>query len=160
MNASIEAARAGEAGKGFAIVAGEIKELALQTAKATNDISTRIVGVQTTSRDSEHAIASIVQIIHEINTIVTSLAATIEEQAVTTGEISTKVHHTADGVQKVNDDMAQISIGVSDVDNDIDQVNQAVLEVKNNCHKVETSVRNLSELSKSLADMMGRFTIR
>ena len=159
LNATIEAARAGEAGKGFAVVAGEIKILALQTAEATNEINTKITGIQTTTKESVEAIGSIVSIITEINDIVTTVATAIEEQSVTTQEISTNVSQAAAGVQEINENVNQASAVVGEVNMDISQVNQAAEEIKTGGQMVNSRASDMSEIAKSLNEMVGQFTI-
>lgn len=109
LNATIEAARAGEAGKGFAVVANEVKELAKQTAKATEDIGRRIDAIQADTRSSVDAIAQISTIISQINDIQTTIASAVEEQTATTGEISRNVGEAALGSREI----AQNVMGVA-----------------------------------------------
>ncbi len=101
LNATIEAARAGEAGKGFAVVANEVKELAKQTAKATEDISRKIEAIQSDAKGAVEAIAKISNIINQINDIQNTIASAVEEQTATTGEISRNVHEAAKGSSEI-----------------------------------------------------------
>lgn len=101
LNATIEAARAGEAGKGFAVVANEVKELAKQTAKATEDISRKIEAIQSDAKGAVEAIAKIGNIINQINDIQNTIASAVEEQTATTGEISRNVHEAAKGSSEI-----------------------------------------------------------
>lgn len=101
LNATIEAARAGEAGKGFAVVANEVKELAKQTAKATEDISRKIEAIQSDTKGAVEAIEQIGKIINQINDIQNTIASAVEEQTATTGEISRNVVEAAKGSSEI-----------------------------------------------------------
>ena len=109
LNATIEAARAGAAGKGFAVVAGEIKALAQQTATATEDIKSRISGVQNSTSSGIAEIEKISRVIFEVSDIVGSIAAAIEEQTVSTKDIARNIAEASFGVNDVNERIAQSS---------------------------------------------------
>lgn len=159
LNATIEAARAGEAGKGFAVVAGEIKALAQQTADATNEISSKIVGVQNTTKESVDAIESIVIIINEINEIVTTVATAIEEQSATTQEISNNISQAASGVGEVNENVNQVSAVMAEVNVDISRVSQAAEDMKTGGMQVKSRATDLSHLAQALNKMVSQFKI-
>ncbi|MFN6497841.1 MAG: methyl-accepting chemotaxis protein [Nostoc sp. DedQUE01] len=101
LNATIEAARAGDAGRGFAVVANEVKELAKQTANATEDISQRIEAIQTDTNDAVAAITQITGIINQINDLQNTIASAIEEQTATTNEISRNIAEAAKGTSDI-----------------------------------------------------------
>ena len=109
LNATIEAARAGEAGKGFAVVAQEVKNLANQTAKATEEISAQIGSVQEETNDAVGAIEKIRGIIGEVNDIATTISSAVEEQGVSTQEIARNVQQAAQGTQNVSDNIESVN---------------------------------------------------
>jgi methyl-accepting chemotaxis protein len=109
LNATIEAARAGEAGKGFAVVASEVKNLANETAKATDEITGQIAGIQQATKDAVEAIQAIGQTIGQINEIATTIASAVEEQGAATQEIARNVQQAAAGTQEVSSNISGVT---------------------------------------------------
>lgn len=114
LNATIEAARAGEAGKGFAVVANEVKELAKETAKATEEIGTKIVAIQGDAREAAGAISGITEVIAKINDIQSTIASAVEEQTVTTNEISRNVGDAAAGANEIATNITGVAKSAQD----------------------------------------------
>jgi methyl-accepting chemotaxis protein len=113
LNATIEAARAGEAGRGFAVVAQEVKALAAQTAKATDEIGIQIAGMQTATQEAVGSIKMISSTIGKISEITSAISAAIEEQGAATQEISGNIQRTADGTAQVAGTIAEVSKGAN-----------------------------------------------
>ena len=109
LNATIEAARAGEAGKGFAVVANEVKELAKQTATATEDISQKIEAIQNDTKGAVVAIDQIGKIINQINDIQNTIASAVEEQTATTNEIARNASEAAKGSTEISKNITSVS---------------------------------------------------
>jgi methyl-accepting chemotaxis protein len=114
LNATIEAARAGDAGKGFAVVASEVKNLANETAKATEEITGQITGIQQATRNAVSAIQSIGLTIGQINEIATTIASAVEEQGAATQEIARNVQQAAAGTQEVSSNIAGVTAAASE----------------------------------------------
>lgn len=157
LNATIEAARAGDAGKGFAVVANEIKDLAQQTAQATNSIKEKITGIQNSSGDAVTSIDKISSVITDINTFVEVIAAAVEEQASTTKEIVERITEVSEGVQDVNQNVNQSSDGARKIASDISEVHQLSETMKSHSLEVKTRADALKTLSTNLNGMVGRF---
>lgn len=109
LNATIEAARAGDAGRGFAVVANEVKELANQTASATDEISTKVSGIQDDSKHAVDAIETIGQSIESLNNIAGSISASVEEQRATTAEVARIIGESASGVNEISENIQNIT---------------------------------------------------
>jgi methyl-accepting chemotaxis protein len=114
LNATIEAARAGEAGRGFAVVASEVKQLASQTAKATEEISVQIAGMQTATQESVAAIKQIGDTIGQISEISAAIAAAVEEQGAATSEIARNVGEAAKGTAQVASNIVEVNSGAGE----------------------------------------------
>jgi methyl-accepting chemotaxis protein len=110
LNATIEAARAGEAGKGFAVVANEVKELAKETAKATEDIGQKIEAIQSDTKGAVQAIAEIGAVINQVNDISNTIASAVEEQTVTTNEIGRNVTEAARGTSDIAKNISGVAL--------------------------------------------------
>ncbi len=159
LNATIEAARAGEAGKGFAVVANEIKELARQTAEATDNIRDKINGVQQTSNTSIRAINDIVGIINKINEIITKVTDAIDQQSTTTREIAENINHASLGLNEVNENVNQSSVVSASISKEIAEVNTASRELVAHGEKLNSHSENLRTLADSLQKLVGVFRI-
>ncbi len=146
LNATIEAARAGEAGKGFAVVASEVKNLATQTARATEGITEQVAAIQGSTQEAVDTIKGIGQIINKMSEIATTVAAAVEEQGAATAEIARNIQQAAAGTQNVSSNIG----GVSNVANQTGETASDVLE----------SSSSLAAESEVLSSQVARFLDR
>ncbi|MBF0103573.1 MAG: methyl-accepting chemotaxis protein [Desulfobacterales bacterium] len=154
LNATIEAAGAGDAGKGFAVVANEVKELARQTASATEDIRSKIEGMQSNTASAVHAISEIVRIITEINSIMSTIASAVEEQTVTTNEISKNISSTASAADLSSKSVQEVVTVEREVTRNIQEVSQAALSIAHDAsvasNKTDKATQSVLGLNTSI----------
>ena len=144
LNATIEAARAGEAGKGFAVVANEVKELAKETAKATEDISQKIEAIQSDTKGAVAAIGQISQVIAQINDISNTIASAVEEQTATTNEIARNV--------------AESSKGTAEIAENITSVAQSATNTSEGASSSQKAAQELARMAAELQQVVSEFT--
>ena len=145
LNATIEAARAGDAGKGFAVVANEVKELAQEAGKASEEIAQRVQGIQAETTAAVRAIAQIAEVVRAINDHQTTIASAVEEQTATTSELTRSVASAADGAGTVTDTLTSVSRDADDSAEDVD--------------RARVAARELDGLSRELNRLLGAFTV-
>ena len=159
LNATIEAARAGEAGKGFAVVANEIKELAKQTAAATQKIRSHIDEVQIATSETVVEIKSITEVIGDVSKMVITIAGAVEEQSASAQEIANNLAQASLGIQDVNTNLNRSSAKAGEIATDIAEVNQATQEVSNGSNQVNSSATQLAGLANELLSQVSRFKV-
>jgi methyl-accepting chemotaxis protein len=159
LNATIEAARAGEAGRGFAVVANEIKELANQTAAATEEIRKRIEGIQSSTTSTVEEIAQVMAVIEEVRDYVSTIAAAVAEQSLATREIAENVGQASLGIQEVNENVSQASLVTGEIAKDIVQVSDASGRISGNSTDLKQSSENLSLLAGALEQLVKKFKV-
>jgi methyl-accepting chemotaxis protein len=157
LNATIEAARAGAAGKGFAVVANEIKELARQTAEATEDIKLRIAGIQDSAGTAIGDIGQITKVIRDVGAIVASIAAAIEEQATVTKDVAGNIAQASMGVQEADERIAQTAEVSRSIARDIAGVNAKIADIREGGAQVQASAVELSNLAEQLGAQLAQF---
>jgi methyl-accepting chemotaxis protein len=143
LNATIEAARAGEAGKGFAVVASEVKDLAQETAKATEGIAARVAAIQNDTQAASRSITAITDVINKINQYQTTIAAAVEEQTATTDEISRHVTQAATGTNEIADN--------------INGVARASQTAASGITESQAASRELAQMAGNLQNLVGQF---
>lgn len=143
LNATIEAARAGDAGKGFAVVASEVKNLASQTARATNEISEQVDAIQNATEDASTAVAGIGETIGSINEIATSIASAVEQQQSAAAEIAHSVQQAATGTNEVSTNITEVTTATS--------------KTGTAANEIVTVSDNMAEQSTHLQDEVGTF---
>jgi methyl-accepting chemotaxis protein len=145
LNATIEAARAGEAGKGFAVVANEVKELAKQTAKATEDIGRKITAIQVDTKGAVEAIGAISNIITQVNDISATIATAVEEQSATTREMTRNVTEAAKGSDEITSNITGVA--------------EAARGTANNAHESQKAAENLAQMATQLRGLVEQFKV-
>ena len=159
LNATIEAARAGEAGKGFAVVANEIKELAQQTAGATEDIRQKIESIQSSTVLTVKEIQDIADIVEDVNGIVNGIATALEEQAGSTKEITLNLKQASEGIREVTSNVAQSSVVAGEVASDIATVNAESGGIDKTSKEFKERIEHLYSMASHLNEQIKKFTI-
>jgi methyl-accepting chemotaxis protein len=145
LNATIEAARAGEAGKGFAVVANEVKELAKQTAKATEEIKQKIGAIRDNTGGAVESIGGIREVIEKISHISTEIATAVEEQSATTSEMTRNVSEAARGAGMISDNIQGVA--------------EAAQSTSTSVGEAQTATEHLTKMANQLRDLVGQFQL-
>ena len=159
LNATIEAARAGEAGKGFAVVANEVKELARQTAEATEDIKNSVNDIQISTSDTAKEIMGINEIIAQVDENVASIATAVEEQNAVTKQISDGIAQAANGLEEVNQSIAKNAEAAGLVAQDIVKVSLSARQIEADSSTFGMNIDAVEEINKQLSTLMEAYQL-
>ncbi|MCU0720323.1 MAG: methyl-accepting chemotaxis protein [Pirellula sp.] len=159
LNATIEAARAGEAGKGFAVVATEVKELAKQTAAATDDIRARIEAIQGSTTDAVGSIRAISDVINNVNEVSRSIAAAVEEQSITTRQISDNVIQSASSAEVVARGISETALASREITENFAKVDSVLVKSAMGADESREAGTQLSELAHEMSKLVGQFRV-
>jgi len=159
LNATIEAASAGEAGKGFAVVANEVKELAKQTAQATDQISRQIEEMQSSTSGAVAAIEEITKVIEEINSISHTIVSAVEQQSATVNEIAKSVGGASQAATEIAKNVGESAKGLVEVSSNIQGVNKAATDTASGVGNIRQSAQELSKLALGLQKIVGQFKV-
>lgn len=159
LNATIEAARAGDSGRGFAVVANEVKELALQTAMATEDVKHKITAIQDATNEAVENIRKVTGIIDNVTSVVVTIAASIEEQSAVTQDISSSLGEAALGVKDANQRVAQTTSVTQDIAKEIADVNRSAEDINNASGLVHNRAEELAKLADHLNASVSSFQV-
>ncbi len=159
LNATIEAARAGDAGKGFAVVATEVKELARQTASATEDIRKRVEGIQGSTGLAVKSIGDISEVVKQVNELSQTIASAVEEQSITTREIGKNMLQSSTAAQMVARGVAESATATHEITQNIVRVDKAAKQAAVGAAQTQTAGRELSQVADQLQSLVAQFTV-
>jgi len=160
LNATIEAARAGEAGRGFNVVANEVKELAAQTNDATEEIRARIDAIQSSTNTTIEEFNDIREVITRANDMVSNIAAAVEEQAVTTRDMTDNISQAADRVNDVNQTSSQSFEVASRIQREVEEIDQASRNVYESSSAIRARADEMREVGQELASSIAKLKLK
>lgn len=160
LNATIEAASAGEAGKGFAVVANEVKELARESAEATEKISQQITGIQSNTHSAVDAIQKVSEVIEELNNISQSIAAAVEEQSATTQQISENIAHVSEATHGLAAQVNESANDSKEISSSMLHIVQASQQTASGSTQTNASAEELSRIASDLQNIISMFKLK
>jgi methyl-accepting chemotaxis protein len=159
LNATIEAARAGEAGKGFAVVASEVKDLSTQTNHASENIRAKIVAIQGSTENTVQTIAQVREVMTHVTDYVSTIAAAVEEQAITTRDMARNTGEAATGLQSTTQEVHQASAMAQGIARDMAVVTEATLELTTASTQLTDKAAVLTTMATELQHIVSRFQL-